>query len=71
MNKAEQLVAEFKEQLPDVISKQQNLKDSLSDTLDTLSADIWYADKVLYQEDVTDALNAAYRSVVKAIDLIK
>jgi hypothetical protein len=59
MNKAEQLVAEFKFIL------------RLRETLETLSEDVCYADGVLCQKDVTDALSAAYDSVSEAIDLIK
>lgn len=71
MNKAEQLVAEFKAQLPEVSKEQQYLKDSLREMLDILSGDLWYADKVLCQEEVACALSDAYRSVIKAMDLIK
>jgi len=55
----------------EVEKKMEHLAHSLDGALDLLSGDIWYADKVLYREDVTDALNDAYRSVTKAIDLLK
>ena len=71
MNQAEKLVAEFKEQLPEVNKKQEYLKDSLREMLDILSGDLWYADKVLRQEEVACALSDAYRNIIKAIDLIK
>lgn len=71
MNEAEKLVAEFKEQLPEKQIEPEHLFYSLRDTLMLVSDDIWYADKVLYREDITAELNTAYRSIVKAMNLLK
>ena len=71
MNEAEKLVAEFKEQLPEEQIEPEHLFYSLRDTLMLVSDDIWYADKVLYREDITAELNTAYRSIVKAMNLLK
>lgn len=44
---------------------------SLRETLMLVSDDLYYADKVLYREDITDELNTAYRSISKAMKLLK
>ena len=66
MNQAEKLVAEFKEQI-----KPEYLFYSLRETLMLVSEDLHYADKVLYREDITAELNTAYRSIIKAMKLLK
>lgn len=71
MNEAEKLVAEFKEQLPEKPVNHEHLFYSLRETLMLVSDDIWYADKVLYREDITAELNTAYRSISKAMNLLK
>lgn len=73
MNEAEKLVAEFKEQLPEkqIAPEPEHLFYSLRETLMLVSDDIWYANKVLYREDITAELNTAYRSISKAMKLLK
>jgi hypothetical protein len=48
----------------------EHLLYSLRETIGLLDDDIYYADRVLYREDITDALNDAHRSVGKAMKLL-
>ena len=52
-------------------STKEAMMSQLESLFEELSDSLYYADKVLYREDITEALNEAYRSIIKAIQLTK
>lgn len=53
------------------MTKKEQMLEDLCDLLEDMSDAVYYADKVLYREDITEAINEAYRSLTKAVQLTK
>lgn len=68
MTEAEKLVAEFK--AANVLRLMAAFQLSLQGLQDTVAEKIYFADKVLHREDITELLNNAHRDVAKARTLL-
>ena len=53
------------------MNKKEAMLCQLDNVFEELSDSLYYADKVLYREDITEAINEAYRSISKAVQLTK
>jgi hypothetical protein len=53
------------------MDKKNEMLDILYALLEDMGDSLYHADRVLYREDITEAINEAYRSISKAIQLTK